>query len=72
MNIGIRLIFFLKSIQLVQNNGKADKLTKEDAHNIIDVIHEITDYQAKSESERNLKEEIASILNFWLEYKISK
>lgn len=60
-------IFFLKSVQLVLNNGSADKPTKEDAHIIIDVIHEIADIHAKNESEKELNEEIAVSLSCLIE-----
>lgn len=57
-------IIYLKSVQLVLNNGKADKPSKEDAHAIIDVIHEIADMRAKNESEKKLNKEIAESLNY--------
>ena len=60
-------IIFLKSVQLVLNNGSADKPTKEDAHIIIDVMHEIADIHAKSEGEKKLNEEIAVALNLLIE-----
>lgn len=60
-------IIFLKSVQLVLNNGSADKPTKEDAHIIIDVIHEIADIHARNESEKKLNEEIAVSLNLLIE-----
>lgn len=60
-------IIFLKSMQLVLNNGSADKPTKEDAHIIIDVMHEIADIHAKSEGEKKLNEEIAVALNLLIE-----
>ena len=60
-------IIFLKSVQLVLNNGSADKPTKEDAHIIIDVIHEIADIHAKNESEKELNEEIAVSLSCLIE-----
>ena len=60
-------IIFLKSVQLVLNNGSADKPTKEDEHIIIDVMHEIADIHAKSEGERKLNEEIAVALNLLIE-----
>ena len=60
-------IIFLKSVQLVLNNGSADKPTKEDAHIIIDVIHEIADIHAKNESEKELNEEIAVSLKCLIE-----
>ncbi len=60
-------IIFLKSVQLVLNNGRADKPTKKDAHIIIDVIHEIADIHAKSEGEKKLNEEIAVALNLLIE-----
>ena len=40
-------IIYIKSVQLVLNNGKADKPNKEDAHIIIDVMQEIADIHAK-------------------------
>lgn len=49
------------------NNGSADKPTKEDAHIIIDVMHEIADIHAKSEGEKKLNEEIAVALNLLIE-----
>lgn len=60
-------IIFLKSVRLVLNNGKANKPTKEDAHIIIDVMHEIEDIRAKNESEKRLNEEIAVSLNCLVE-----
>lgn len=60
-------IIFLKSVQLVLNNGSADKPTKEDAHIIIDVMREMADIHAKSEGERKLNEEIAVALNLLIE-----
>ena len=60
-------IIFLKSVQLVLNNGSADKPTKEDAHIIIDVIREIADIYARNESERKLNGEIAVSLNLLIE-----
>ncbi len=60
-------IIFLKSVQLVLNNGSADKPTKEDAHIIIDVMHEIADIHAKSEGEKKLNEEIAAALSLLIE-----
>lgn len=60
-------IIFLKSVQLVLNNGSADKPTKEDAHIIIDVMHEIADIYAKSEGEKKLNEEIAAALSLLIE-----
>ena len=60
-------IIFLKSVQLVLNNGSADKPTKEDAHIIIDVMHEIADIHAKSKGEKKLNEEIAVALNLLIE-----
>ncbi len=60
-------LIYLKSVQLVLNNGSADKLTKEDAHIIIDVIHEIADIHARNESERKLNGEIAVSLNLLIE-----
>lgn len=60
-------IIFLKSVELVLNNGKSNKPTKEDAHIIIDVMHEIADIHAKSESEKKLNEEIAVSLNYLVE-----
>ncbi len=60
-------IIFLKSVQLVLNNGSADKPTKEDAHIIINVMHEIADIHARNESEKKLNEEIAVSLNLLIE-----
>lgn len=60
-------LIYLKSVQLVLNNGSADKPTKEDAHIIIDVMHEIADIPAKNESEKKLNEEIAVSLNLLIE-----
>ncbi|MBD5471310.1 MAG: hypothetical protein HDR19_09510 [Lachnospiraceae bacterium] len=60
-------IIFLKSVQLVLNNGSADKPTKENAHIITDVIHEIADIHAKSENEKKLNEQIAVSLNCLIE-----
>lgn len=60
-------IIFLKSVQLVLNNGSADKPAKEDAHIIIDVMHEIADIHARSEGEKKLNEEIAVALNLLIE-----
>ncbi len=60
-------IIFLKSVELVLNNGKSNKPTKEEAHIIIDVMHEIADIHAKSESEKKLNEEIAVSLNYLVE-----
>ena len=60
-------IIFLKSVQLVLNNVSADKPTKEDAHIIVDVIHEIEDIHAKSENEKKLNEQIAVSLNCLIE-----
>lgn len=60
-------ITYLKSIQLVLNNGKADKPNKEDAHIIIDVMHEIADIHAKNDNEKKLNEEIAMSLNCFVE-----
>lgn len=60
-------IIFLKSVQLMSNNGSADKPTKEDAHIIIDVMHEIADIHARNESEKKLNEEIAVSLNLLIE-----
>ena len=54
-------------MQLVLNNGSADKPTKEDAHIIIDVMHEIANIHAKSEGEKKLNEEIAVALNLLIE-----
>ena len=55
-------IIFLKSVQLVLNNGSADKPTKEDAHIIIDVMHEIADIHAKSEGEKKLKAALSLLI----------
>ena len=60
-------IIYLKSVQLVLNNRSAEKPTKENAHIIIDVLHEIADINAKSDSEKELNEEIAVALNCLIE-----
>ena len=60
-------IIYLKSVQLVLNNGKADKPNKEDAHIIIDVMQEIADIHAKNDSENK---EIAAALNCLVEILI--
>lgn len=60
-------IVYLKSVQLVLNNGSADKPSKENAHIIIDVMHEIADMHAKNESEKELNEEIAVSLKLLIE-----
>lgn len=52
-------ISFLRSVQLVLNNGNADRPTKEQAYTITDVLHEIADMYAKSEEEKVKNEEIA-------------
>lgn len=52
-------ISFLRSVQLVLNNGNADRPTKEQAHIITDVLHEIADMHARSEEEKAKNEEIA-------------
>lgn len=51
-------ISFLRSVQLVLNNGNADRPTKEQAHTITDVLHEIADMHARSEEEKAKNEEI--------------
>ncbi|MDE6529440.1 MAG: hypothetical protein K2K96_01550 [Lachnospiraceae bacterium] len=60
-------IIFLKSVQLVLNNGRADKPSKENAHIIIDVLHEIADIHAKNECEKELNEDIAVSLKCLIE-----
>ncbi|MCM1496107.1 MAG: hypothetical protein NC089_09965 [Bacteroides sp.] len=60
-------LIFLMSVQLILNNGKADKPNKEDVHIIIDVMHEIADIHAKNDSEKKLNEEIAVSLNYFVE-----
>ena len=52
-------ISFLRSVQLVLNNGNADRPTKEQARIITDVVHEISDMHAQSEEEKEKNEEIA-------------
>ena len=52
-------ISFLRSVQLVLNNGNADRPTKEQAHTITDVLHEIADMYAQSEEQKAKNEEIA-------------
>ena len=60
-------IIYLKSVQLVLNNGKADKPNKEDAHIIIDVMQEIADIHAKNDNEKKFNAEIAASLNCLVE-----
>lgn len=60
-------IIYLKSVQLVLNNGKAEKPNKEDAHVIIDVMHEIADICAKNDNEKKLNKDIALSLNCLVE-----
>lgn len=60
-------IIFLESVQLILNNGSANKPTKDDADIIVDVIHEIADAHAKSNNEKKLNEEIAVSLNLLIE-----
>lgn len=60
-------IKFLKSMQLVLNNGDANKPTKEDAHIIIDVIHEIADINAQSNKEKRFNAEVAISLKSLIE-----
>ena len=45
-------IIFLKSVQLVLNNGSVDKPTKEDAHIIIDVMHRSEEHTSELQSQR--------------------
>ena len=52
-------IRFLESIKLVLTNGHANKPTKEQAHTIVDVLHEIEDMNARSEEEKAKNQEIA-------------
>ena len=60
-------ITYLKVVQLVLNNGKADRQNKEDANIIIDVMQEIADIHAKNDSEKKLNEEIAVALKCLVE-----
>ena len=60
-------IIYLKSVQLVLNNVKADKPNKEDAHIIIDVMQEIADIHAKNDNEKKFNAEIAASLNCLIE-----
>ena len=60
-------IIYLKSVQLVLNNVKADKPNKEDAHIIIDVMQEIADIHAKNDNEKKFNAEIAASLNCLVE-----
>ena len=60
-------IIYLKSVQLVLNNIKADKPNKEDAHIIIDVMQEIADIHAKNDNEKKFNAEIAASLNCLIE-----
>ncbi|MCH5266189.1 MAG: hypothetical protein J1F02_09840 [Lachnospiraceae bacterium] len=52
-------IRFLRSVQLVLNNRNADRPTKEQAHIITDVLHEVADMHAQSDGEKKRNEEIA-------------
>ncbi|MEY8332232.1 hypothetical protein AALB53_03785 [Lachnospiraceae bacterium 47-T17] len=54
-------IIFLKSVQLMLNNGSADKPTKEDAHIIIDVMHELLIVMRQGERVLERKETILQI-----------
>ena len=60
-------IIYLKSVQLVLNNVKADKPNKEDARIIIDVMQEIADIHAKNDNEKKFNAEIAASLNCLVE-----
>ena len=60
-------IIYLKSVQLVLNNRKAEKPNKEDAHIIIDVMQEIADIRAKNIGEKKFNKEIATSLNCLVE-----
>ena len=60
-------IIYLKSVQLVLNNRKAEKPNKEDAHIIIDVMQEIADIHAKNIGEKKFNKEIATSLNCLVE-----
>ncbi len=60
-------IIYLKSVQLVLNNVKADKPNKEDAHIIINVMQEIADIHAKNDNEKKFNAEIAASLNCLVE-----
>ena len=60
-------IIYLKSVQLVLNNVKADKPNKEDARIIIDVMQEIADIHAKNDNEKKFNAEIAASLNCLIE-----
>ena len=52
-------INFLRSVQLVLNNGNADRPTKEQAHTIADILHEIADMHAQNDGQKKRNEEIA-------------
>jgi hypothetical protein len=52
-------IVFLDSLQLVLNNNNAKRPNKEQAHIIIDVIHEIADIHAKSDNDKKFNAEMA-------------
>lgn len=60
-------ISFLRSVQLVLNNRNADRPTKEQAHTITDVLHEIADMHAQSEDEKAKNEEIAVALKYLID-----
>lgn len=56
-------LFFLKTIHLLLNNQQAKKPSKECMHYAVDVIHEITDLQARCSEERRANARIALALN---------
>lgn len=60
-------IIYLKSVQFVLNNVRADKPNKKDAYIIIDVMHEIADIHAQNDNEKKLNKKIAAALNCLVE-----
>ena len=60
-------VSFLKSVQLVLSNRSSHKPTKEKAHIITDVMHEIADMHAQSEEEKAKNEEIAVAIKYLID-----
>lgn len=56
-------LFFLNTINLAFNNQQVKKPSKERMHYVIDVIHEVTDWQATYLEERRANARIALALN---------
>lgn len=60
-------ISFLKTLQLVLNNGRGKKPDKEEAHIIIDVFLEIADMHTQDEEQRERNAEIANAISCLIE-----